>query len=83
MARGEAVDLEVCSGVREGVMPYIDDKAKVVQEICTQNGLLDVGSDENPPKIVAQTKVEGAGAHIKGHNLRTIHCLQTKGAMWM
>ena len=44
-----------------------------MQKVCTQDGLLDIGNNEDPPEGAVQPNVEGAGAYTISKNLGTIH----------
>ena len=58
----------------------VNIKLKVMQEVCTQDGLLDRCNDENPPEGVIQPIVDGGTVHI-GRNLGTVHHLQSEDAL--
>ena len=68
--------MELRGRVAESAMPHVYCQAKVVQKVCTQNGLFDIGTNEYPPEGAAQPNVESAGAYTKGRNLRTVNSLQ-------
>ena len=64
-------------------MPYVNDEAKVMQEISTKDGLIDIGNDEYPPEGKAQPNMEGARAYTICRNLGNINCLQGEDALWL
>ena len=77
------MDLQGRGRVREGAVMHVHVEAKVLQEIGTQDRLLDVCNNKNPSKGSAQSEVEGKGANPKRCNLGTIDCLQIEGVLSM
>ncbi len=75
----KTVDVEVRGRVGKSAMPHVYCEAKVVQKICTYNGLFDIGNNKYPPEGAAQPNVERAGAHTEGRNSRPVNSLQGKG----
>ena len=63
-------------------MPYVNDESKVMQEICTQDGLFDIGNHEDPPEGTTQSNVEAARAYTICRDLGTVHRLQSEDALW-
>lgn len=61
--------------VAKGTMLDVDREAKMVEKICAQDGLLDVCNDEYPAEIAAESEIEGARAHTKGHDRSAVDCL--------
>ena len=66
----------MCVRVGESSTPHVNYEAKVVQKVCAQDGLLDIGYNEDPPEGTTQAYVESAGPHAEGRNSRTVYSLQ-------
>ena len=55
--QSNTIDLEMCVKLAKDTMADVDYEAEMVEKVCTQDSLLDVGDDEHP---AAEAEVEGA-----------------------
>lgn len=64
-------------------VPNVNCESKAVQEVCTQDGLLDIGNGEHPPEGATKPNAQCAGTYTIGRDLSAIHPLQGESRLWV
>ena len=66
----------MCGRINETGVIHVNKEVKIVEEIGTKDGLLNIGYDENPAKGATKSKVEGKGAGTVSRDWGAIDSLQ-------
>ena len=69
--------------VAESAVVHIHVQAEMVEEVSTQNRLLDIRHNENPPKGPAKAQVQREGSNAECRNRGPIDSLQREGTLVM
>ena len=72
----DTINSQLGDGVNQLVVGDIDQELEVVQKIGSENGVLDVCNEENPPKGAPEPKIEGVGLSTECRDAVVVDCLQ-------
>ena len=78
-SRLKTMESETSSSVNEFVIANIDTKAKMGEEVCTQNKYGEVSNDKNPSVTTAESDIQGHGFFTEGRDGRFIYSLENHG----
>lgn len=48
MRRKDTLNVQVSGSVYKSVLSHVNENSKVSEEVCTENGFLDICNDEDP-----------------------------------
>ncbi len=64
-------------------MLHIDEEVEMAEEVCTEDGLLDIGKAEYPAVGAAKTKIESERPGTVCRNGSVVDCLQAQAVIWV
>ncbi len=75
---GSALYFERSEGVHEACVLHIDEEVEMAEEVCTEDGLLDIGKAEYPAVGAAKTKIESERPGTVCRNGSVVDCCKLK-----